>query len=250
MTYFRNLSALAIIAFAAVASTAPASARPAGMGGGMGWGGPGWGGGSDWDRPSQRGSWQRDRSARDDREGKVEVTRFLAEGAAAEALGHGTITVAAAPAGDDADAADPRELATYEAAVIDQLAHAGYDTATHDSAGGQVTELRIVHDVVAPEEAPHKPVSGEMSVGVGTYGSSMGLGIAIDLTKPRKALVSTRLEARIRDRVSGNVLWEGRADIATRDGSERWTDSAIAVRLAEALFDKFPGHSGETVAAR
>ena len=199
-----------------------------------------------------RSSWQRDRAQNRDearaREGKVEVTRFLADGAAAEALGKGTIAVAAAPS--NGEAADPRELSTYEAAVIDQLAHAGYDTATHDGAGGQITELRISHDVVVPQEAPHKPVSGEMEVGVGNRGTSMGMAIAIDLSKPRKALVSTRLEARIKDRATGNVLWEGRADIATRDGSERWDDNAIAARLAAALFDGFPGRSGETVAAR
>jgi hypothetical protein len=189
-----------------------------------------------WDRPARSGY---DRG----REGKVEVTRFLAEGSAAQALGHGTIAVAA----QDGGPADEGEQATYEAAVIDQLAGAGYDTAT-PGAGGQVVELTIRHAEAEPAEAPRKPVSGEMEVGVSNHGSYQALGLNIDLSKPRKALLATRLEARIRDRASGAVLWEGRADIATREGDSKWTDQAIAARLAEALFAGFPGKNGETIA--
>lgn len=189
-----------------------------------------------WDRPGRSGY---DRS----REGKVEVTRFLADGTAAQALGHGTIAVAPEPD----RLADDVERATYEAAVINQLAGAGYDTATRDE-GGQTVELTIRHVEAAPAEAPHKPVSGEMEVGVSNHGSYQALGLNIDLSKPRKALLSTRLEARIRDKTSGAVLWEGRADIATRDGDPKWSDQAIAERLAEALFAGFPGKNGETIA--
>lgn len=234
----------ATVALGLAALAAPALAQP----------GP-WGRGSDgWDRGSSDRSYQPriPRSSRsDNREGKVEVTRFIAEGASAEMLGRGAVIVRAAPAGEGRSSLlDDRERATYEAAVIDQLARSGYQTADLSAAGGQVAELRVVHDVVVPEEAPHKPVSGEMELGVGTYGSSVGLGLSIDLSKPAKALVGTRLEVRVRDRASNAVLWEGRADIATRDGSNRWTDQAIATRLAEALFDKFPGRNSETVAPR
>ena len=188
-----------------------------------------------WDRSP---SVSRDRS----REGKVEVSRFLAEGTAAQALGHGTIAVAT-----EADRlAGDVERATYEAAVIDQLAGAGYDTATPGD-GGQVVELTVRHAEIAPAEAKRRPVSGEMAVGVSNHGSYQALGLNIDLSKPRKALLSTRLEARIRDKASGAVLWEGRADIATREGDSKWTDQAIAARLAEALFAGFPGKNGETI---
>ena len=63
------------------------------------------------------------------------------------------------------------------------------------------------------------------------------------LTKPRAALVSTRMEARIRDRQTNQVLWEGRAEISTRDGDADWTEQAIAAKLAQALFDGFPNRS-------
>ena len=216
-----------LLAATLIALASPASAQR--------WGYPG----------AERYGWDRSAGARDrSQEGKVEVTRFLAEGAAAQALGQGPIAVAT-----EADRlADDVARATYEAAVIDQLAGAGYDTATKDD-GGQVIELTIRHAEIAPAEGKRKPVSGEMAVGVSSRGGSyQALGVTVDLTKPRKALLSTRLEARIRDKASGAVLWEGRADIATRDGDPEWSDQAIAARLAEALFAGFPGRTGETIA--
>jgi hypothetical protein len=226
----RILLALPSVALLAVAVT-PALAQR--------WGYPG----ADpysWDRAPRSISGS-DRS----REGKVEVTRFLAQGTDAGALGHGAIAVAAASEGT----ADERERATYEAAVIDRLAGAGYDTQKKAGDDGQTVELHIRHAEAEPAEAPHKPVSGEMSVGVSSRGGSYeSLAIGLDFRKPRKALLSTRLEARIRDKASGAVLWEGRADIATRDGDPKWTDQAIAERLAKALFSGFPGKNGETIA--
>jgi hypothetical protein len=215
-----------LLALTLIAVASPAAAQR--------WGYPG----------ADRYGWDRSPSVSRDRsqEGKVEVSRFLAEGTAAQALGHGTIAVAT-----EADRlAGDVERATYEAAVIDQLAGAGYDTATPGD-GGQVVELTVRHAEVAPAEAKRKPVSGEMAVGVSNHGSYQALGLNIDLSKPRKALLSTRLEARIRDKATGAVLWEGRADIATREGDSKWTDQAIAARLAEALFAGFPGKNGETI---
>jgi hypothetical protein len=138
---------------------------------------------------------------------------------------------------------DARQGATFEAAVVDQLAKAGYDTMSAGGAQGQLAEVRVIRGVVRPEEAKRSPVSGETTVGVSNRGSYMGMAINVDMTKPAKALLSTRLMARIRDRASGKVLWEGRADIVTRDGDSRWTEQAIASRLAAALFDDFPARS-------
>jgi hypothetical protein len=79
-----------------------------------------------------------------------------------------------------------------------------------------------------------------MAVSVGNRGTAYGMAVNVDLTKPLPPLVSTKLEARIRDRATNAVLWEGRAEVATREGDEKWGDQAIAARLAEALFDGFP----------
>jgi hypothetical protein len=196
-----------------------------------GWDRPGWGN-SRWDSP---------RAARhsgpDEREGKVDVASFVAQGDATAALGSGTIAVELEPQTTPMDV----PAAAYEAAVIDQMVHAGYDTNGPPGGESQVVELRLTRDELAPAELKRNPVSGEMAVGVSNRGTSTALGLNLDFSKPRKALLSTRLEARIRDKASGTVLWEGRATIATRDGDDKWSDQAIATRLAEALFRRFPG---------
>lgn len=212
----------------------PALARP-----GDGWMGPGWGsewGGDRWGGGHGPSPLSR-RNMGGPAEGKVTVSRFVAETPAAKALGSGTISAVGAPTGSGTDS---RELATFEAAVIDQLAQLGYRTDVAGGTSAQIVELHIGHDEVAPQEVK-KPVSGEATVGVSNRGTMMGLAVAVDLSKPKGALVATRLEARIRDRASGEVLWEGRADTITRTGSDKWTEGAVASRLAAALFDHFPG---------
>jgi hypothetical protein len=219
---------LALLILTAAAGADPVVAQPLGGFGG-GWGGSGF------DREhslTRRGS-------TDSREGKVAVSRFLAEGIDVRTLGHGPIGVAAMPGGTG----DARSGATFEAAVVDQLAKAGYDTVTQNAGSGQIAEVRVIHDVVRPEESKRNAVSGEATVGVSNRGNYTGLALNVDLSKPAKALVSTRLMARIKDRASGAVLWEGRADIVTRDGDDRWTEQAIATRLAAALFEDFPARS-------
>jgi hypothetical protein len=211
-----------------------------------GWGG-GWGDGPRWhDASGWRGGSSR---SAEQGEGPIQVSRFRIEGDAALALAHGPILVVAMPAGGDDDAeragTDKRFSATFEAAVEDRLVHSGYDAATIAPTGGQLAEVSVVRIEARPPEAPHKPVSGEVSMGVSNRGTSMGVGIMIDGSKPRGAIVSTRLEARIRDRSSGQVLWEGRAEMLTREGDKRWTDQAIADKLSAGLFDGFPVKIGE-----
>jgi hypothetical protein len=171
----------------------------------------------------------------------VTVDRFVGEGDAARALGHGPITVTSQSGNDDYVGLSDR--AAYEAAVVDRLVHAGYDTARVQADGGQIAELHVLRTELEPAEAKRKPVSGQAAMEVGNRGTAYGLAVNVDLSKPLPPLVSTRLEARIRDRASGKVLWEGRAEVATREGDARWSDQAIAARLAEALFDGFP-HAG------
>ena len=191
----------------------------------------GWGGG--WGEPG----WAAPTSAsnRDPREGRVTSDHFVGDGALAS-LGHGTVAVIAAPG----SGAEEREQATYEAAIVDQLAKAGYDTAHPDPKGGQITEVSIVHDMLVPAEEQHKPLSGAMSAGVSNHGSMMALSLNYDATKPRGALINTHVEIRIRDRATGAALWEARADMATREGDAHWSDTIIATRLAAALFAQFP----------
>ena len=201
----------------------------------------GWNDGSEW----RSGAGRRVSSG----EGQVEISRFRIKGDAALALAHGPIAVVAMPAETDEGAVNPgsdqRLSATFEAAVEDQLVRAGYDAATIRPGGGQVAEVRVIRIEAAPAEVKRNPVSGEVSMGVSNHGTMLGLGIAIDGSKPKGALLSTRLETRIRDRASGQVLWEGRAEIMSRAGDPRWSDQAIADKLAAALFGGFPLRLGE-----
>lgn len=219
---------LALLILTAAAGADPVVAQPSGWG-------DGWGGPSSGDGFGYRGYGSSRRGGADGREGKVQVSRFTAEDIDLATLGHGPIGVAAMPG----STGDERQDATFEAAVVDQLAKAGYDTVTPDRTHGQLAEVRVIRDVVRPEESKRSPVSGETTVGVSNRGSFASMAVNVDLSKPAKALMSTRLMARIRDRATDKILWEGRADIVTRDGDSHWTEQAIATRLATALFEDF-----------
>ncbi|MDT0509412.1 DUF4136 domain-containing protein [Novosphingobium sp. MMS21-SN21R] len=190
--------------------------------------------GGGWDRPMMNQRLRGDDGRRmAEPAKKVDVEAFRAADAAT-LLGKGPITVAAAP-GAEAE----WKLPVYEAAVVDQLAKLGYDTAVSGAEGGQVAQIGITHDVVVPEEVKRKPVSGAMEVGVSNRGSYSALALNVDLSKPRKAIVSTRLDVRIRDKASGRVLWEGHAEAQTREDDDGLNNGAVAARLASALFARF-----------
>jgi hypothetical protein len=197
---------------------------------GPGWGYPGWN--------SPAGSRLPARRDRDAREGHVEVSRFVIAGPAAEALGHGPVTVESESGEGPWFATSQR--AVYEAAIVDALIGAGYETRHAGDEQAQVASLRISRRVLTPAEEKRNPVSGSAAVSVGTHGSAYGLAVNVDMTKPRPALISTRLDARILDQSTGKVLWEGYATIATREGDDDWSDNRIAEKLAAALFDNFP----------
>jgi hypothetical protein len=93
--------------------------------------------------------------------------------------------------------------------------------------------------VVVPEEQKRKPVSGAMEVGVSNRGSYQAMALNIDLSKPAKAIIATRLEVRIRDKATDRVLWEGHAEAQTREDDDGPNDGAVAARLATALFARF-----------
>lgn len=229
-----STKALIVCAALQVANAAPALAQ--GMPGDRPFGG-GWrdqGGAESYDqRLGSRQTYQPSK--------KIDVTAYRAVDADA-LLGKGRIVVSRAPgeAGDDTDG----KLPVYEAAIIDELARRGYDTATANDPG-QIAEIGVSHSVAVPEEAPHKKVSGEMSTTISNRGSGFGMALAIDLTKPARAIIGTRLDLRIRDKATGRVLWEGHAEGEAREGDGGLDNGAMAARLASALLKKFP--EGEVV---
>jgi hypothetical protein len=209
-----------------------------------GWGGPEWNHG--WGAPAA-GSGEMSLDGPDrSHEGKITVARFVSDAPLATQLGHGTIVVKA----NSPDALDLGQSdRMFEAAITARLVKAGYSAAGAQTTAGQIAELTVTHIELQPQEPPHKPVSGEMAVGAGTYGSGMSVALNVDMRKPLPPLISTRLEARIRDRATNVILWEGRAEVATRPGTKGWSDQEIATRLAAALLQGFP-HASDWLAAR
>ncbi|MFL6727660.1 MAG: hypothetical protein ACJ8FS_14265 [Sphingomicrobium sp.] len=208
----------------AFASTSAAQSVPGG------WGGPGYGAPPGYLEPP---------GTRDPREGRVQVQTFAASTPAVAALGHGPITINAGRDGPD--------VGLFEAAIADQLGHAGYQVGAPGS--GQALELVVTRQVIQPPELRHSPISGGVDVGVGvggggrhygSYGSGVGLGIGIDLSKPLSALISTEVEVRIQDATTHELLWQGRAELVSREADKRWRPDAVAARVTAALFRNFP----------
>lgn len=175
--------------------------------------------------------------------GPVEVTRFH-QPSALSALGQGTIAVEAAPGMD----ASSLEMGTYRTAVSRELARIGYRAAPQGE-GGQVALVRVERMAFQPERD-----GGPVSVGVGgstgSWGSGVGLGIGLDLSGKPPEQVTTRLGVMIKDRASGQTLWEGRAAFTVRADAPLAQSQLGAAKMAEALFRGFPGNNGETVEVR
>lgn len=211
-----RFNATVFAGLALLSLSAPVASQPIG-----GWS-PGWGRSSYGDRD-------------DPREGKVSVSRFAIKDARAAQLGHGPVEVKRG-FGDISDVGNQN---VFEAALVEQLVASGY-TVNAPAGAGQVAEMTLERRQVTPPEPPHKPVSGEATVGVGNHGSFGGLAVAIDLSKPRQGLVATRLLVRIREAKDQAVLWEGHAQLVTREGDRRWPTELIARKLASSLFKGFP----------
>lgn len=159
------------------------------------------------------------------------------------------------------DASAGAEWSTYASAVAAELARNGYSCALRsggacvlgrDSALAPVRAQRVTVRLDRAAAGERRGGSG-VGVGVGgstgSYGSGVGVGVGIDLTRllsgggPDTAL---RLSVRI-DGDGGQSLWEGRAETAVRSRSPAGQPGMAAARLAAALFQGFPGRSGETI---
>ncbi|MGB7407020.1 MAG: DUF4136 domain-containing protein [Pontixanthobacter sp.] len=180
----------------------------------------------------------------------VQVTRFHENTALAE-LGRGTIFVETAPTAagagfNDRGAEGEAELsALYKAAIAAELTTLGYREATR-AAADQVAQVRVERYVDRPGDR-RGPVSVGGGASTGTFGSGVGLGIGINLGGGQREMVGTDLAVSIRDKSSGDVLWEGRASISASDNSEYVEPRANAAAIADAMFREFPGNNGETI---
>ena len=82
-------------------------------------------------------------------------------------------------------------------------------------------------------------------------GSGVGVGVGINLGGNRPSeRIDTQLHVMIRPSAGGDALWEGRARFTATANSDYADRQAAAAKLADALFDGFPGRSGETIEVR
>ena len=172
--------------------------------------------------------------------GPIEVTRFVAPDPSAP-LGDARLFV-------ETSATSPEQglaLAPYKAAVARELARYGYAENARSGAGQSATVSLTRSQLDA--EGRRSPVSVGVGGSTGTFGSGAGVGIGINLGGGSDERIVSRLEVRIRDVDSGDVLWEGRAVLDAPARSSLAENDAAADALAEALFRDFPGNSGETI---
>lgn len=172
--------------------------------------------------------------------GPVEVTRFH-DSARIGQIGQGTIFLEAAPDGE----LSPLELAPYKAAIAQELTRLGYTESSRAQAD-HVAQIQL-HRFVAREGGDRGPVSVGVGGSTGSYGSGVGLGIGINLGGGAKQMVGTELALAIKDKATGNNLWEGRAQFSVSEKSDLAQADANAQTVASALFRDFPGGNGETV---
>lgn len=172
--------------------------------------------------------------------GPVEVTRFhLPE---VDRLAKGTIAVVPVEGQDGSSL----EFRSYATAVSRQLALLGYAEPVNAADSAQVATMRLERQSYRPDRR-RGPVSVGVGGSTGSWGSGVGVGIGLDLSGPPPEQVETLLGVTIKDRASGEALWEGRATFTVRASSPLAQTQLGAPKLAEALFKGFPGQSGETI---
>jgi len=173
--------------------------------------------------------------------GPVEVTRFHIPDAAPAM--HGTIAVEPADGNDS----QSLEFRTYAAAVARELNRIGYSELV---AGGNSSDYVAVLAIGRRSFQPGRdrsPVSVGVGGNTGSYGSGVGVGIGLDLSGPPPEQIETRMSVMIRKRASDTTVWEGRASFAAKAGSPLAGSQLGASKMAAALFQDYPGVSGETI---
>jgi len=173
--------------------------------------------------------------------GPVEVTRFHVP--EASQLGQGTISVEPAE-GEDGDSL---EFRTYAGAVARELQRIGYSELSDGSEGSAQVAILALDRRVYRAARNGSPVSVGMGGSTGSYGSGVGVGIGLNLSGPPPEQVETRMSVAIRDRATGQNLWEGRAAFTVKASAPLAGSQLGAAKMAEALFRDFPGQSGETI---
>ena len=122
------------------------------------------------------------------------------------------------------------------------------------------SELVAVTEVRRSYRPTGRTSGSSMSIGLGGAsgggwhgGTSVGLGGAISFPLGRQKEqmdVLTQLSVQLKRRSDATVIWEGRAESVARDGTPYASPETSVARLARALFEGFPGRSGEIITVK
>jgi len=173
----------------------------------------------------------------------VDVTRFHGD---AVARG-GTVSVVPLDSRD----ADSLEFRTTTNAVAAALGRVGYSVLDAGASGASYRALvELRRETIEPARQGRSPVSVGVGGSTGSYGSGLGLGIGINLSGKPKPMIVTQLRVQIRRVGDDAPMWEGRAETAAKQGSPAAQPGIAAGKLANALFNDFPGASGKTITVK
>ena len=156
----------------------------------------------------------------------------------------------------DPSMAKDLEFQSYARVVRDEFARLGFRLAPDLTKA----ELVAVTEVHRSWRSTGQASGSSMSIGLGGAsgggwrgGTSVGLGgsISFPIGKQREKMdVLTQLSVQLKRRSDGTVIWEGRAESIARDGTPYANPEASVSRLAAALFQGFPGRSGEIITVK
>jgi hypothetical protein len=168
----------------------------------------------------------------------VEVTRFHTGLANRPA----SFVVAPLPGGDP----QGLEFRVYAAAVAKQMTALGFGE-TSDSKSPYIVEVDYLRGT-RTDFAKRSPVT--IGVGGGTGGGGFGIGLGTSFGiggGGTRETVLTRLSVRMKSRLDGKAVWEGRAETEAPARAPSAQPGLAAEKLARALFKDFPGVSGSTI---
>jgi len=145
----------------------------------------------------------------------------------------------------DSGAADSLAFSSYSNIIAAELKKIGLDQTPGDSAA----LIAVVGVTRGIQQAPPKRSAFSIGVGGGSYGSGGGMGAGVNMpvggSNSYDGVFVTTLEVKLIERESNTVTWEGSAMRATPSGGGNATE--VVQQLATALFQDFPGKSGETI---
>ncbi len=166
----------------------------------------------------------------------TEVTRFHVE----QPIARETVAIRAA----NPEAQGSLEYRRYEAILAEALTGAGFTVV--DAPDAAIVASFDVSRDTRYEPGRSSPVS--IGIGGGSFGRRTGIGIGTSFGlggSPGGEIDFARLAVRLARTETDEPIWEGSAERAFDPADE--TPAAVVQRLADALFQDFPGESGQTI---